>query len=637
MGYYSRNYSLEDYLDTLNESDYLFVANTLLGNISSSTRKKDLNQDIIKFFKNKDNQANILAALDDEDKKYLTFLSIVDEVSYVKIIHFFSSGCSYDVTSKLDDLQNRLLILRIGYYCFINPELKNAISSVINLDNLFGKSKEVVSLPFVDKNVVFAIINLLINDRPSKRELTARQEGKFCSVKATAAKLNKLEKIFPHFKREQIQEFYNKIKSFLLSEKILTLSEDSYIVDVKKVSSLMSLDGLSLITCIIGASNDNIFLRILGNLKYHSIDRSQLISMIDDFTNYNAYSVIADMKSFGAISITDNECSVKINPALANQTVPRSKLNVDSNMEISYYGEPDSSDFLYLFAEIQACDTLVRYIINKSSFSKALDQGVKSTEISNYIGTDRFDQQFAQWEESFSRVKLYDGIVIKSDSTISSVVANHPKLKDHILQNFGNGVLVMNRSTYSKWSAALAYAMDLKHLPSLISGCNEETEESSSFDVNAYIVPDYNITKNTQQIQISSDELREKLLKDAEKKGCLTENVKDLINEKLIVSTSQIGKNFKYPYRQIISGFDYQKKLTAIRTLLRKYSYYYDMPLVKIEFSDESKIIVAKPYDLIRERNNIVLRLYDARDHEEVKVPISTIFKLTVLRWIIYD
>ena len=123
----------------------------------------------------------------------------------------------------------------------------------------------------------------------------------------------------------------------------------------------------------------------------------------------------------------------------------------------------------------------------------------------------------------------------------------------------------------------------------------------------------------------SGERLRLELLKDAEEKGCLTDEVKTLIDARLIVSKSQIGKGFRYASMQTIGGFDYSAKLSAIRALLRKKN----PPLLKLELSDST--ILVQPIELMK--GDGILRVRVLPQGIERSIAVSSIFKATVMRW----
>ena len=67
------------YLNTLDENYYFFIANNILGRISTPFHKPVLNQQILSFLLNEQNREAILSSLDAEERRYLSLLKISGE------------------------------------------------------------------------------------------------------------------------------------------------------------------------------------------------------------------------------------------------------------------------------------------------------------------------------------------------------------------------------------------------------------------------------------------------------------------------------------------------------------------------------------------------------------------------------
>ena len=103
--------------------------------------------------------------------------------------------------------------------------------------------------------------------------------------------------------------------------------------------------------------------------------------------------------------------------------------------------------------------------------------------------------------------------------------------------------------------------------------------------------------------------------------------MKELIKAKLIVSKDQIGKGFKYASMPTISGFDFNAKITAIKSALKGKS-----SLMRIELPNET--VIVKPVEVSKgDARNSVLKVEVLPDGLERNIPVSSIFRITVLRW----
>ena len=89
----------------------------------------------------------------------------------------------------------------------------------------------------------------------------------------------------------------------------------------------------------------------------------------------------------------------------------------DSDLRVSFFGTPDADDILYLFSDVIVCDKLITYAITKDSFFRAIELGLTKTDITAYLGNEN-DSQFSLWQQAFSRLRLYDGILINCTKDI---------------------------------------------------------------------------------------------------------------------------------------------------------------------------------------------------------------------------
>ena len=286
---------------------------------------------------------------------------------------------------------------------------------------------------------------------------------------------------------------------------------------------------------------------------------------------------------------------------------------------------------MFIFADIDVCDRLVRYHVTKSSFTRALDCGLSRKRIQDYLGIPDNDQM-RMWETSFSRITVYDGIVIRCDEQVARIVRIHPQIKDHIISELPGNVFMMDRSDSRQWQEALAYAMDIDDLPIPVSqAVSEDPEKEEQEDEPVLITPP--VPSHTEEKKEDTDweKIREDLLSFASRNGCLTDDVKELINARLIVSESQIGKNFRYATLPSASGFDYNAKLAILRSALRK-SDRYDVPLLRLELTDDELIV--QPLELLKgDVKGSVLKARIMPEGLERSFPVSSIYRVTVLRW----
>ena len=104
-----------------------------------------------------------------------------------------------------------------------------------------------------------------------------------------------------------------------------------------------------------------------------------------------------------------------------------------------------------------------------------------------------------------------------------------------------------------------------------------------------------------------------------------------MISDRIIVSKSQIDKNYRYAGRISVSGFDYNAKLSAIKGALPK-AKNKEADLLELELPSENLIV--QPLEIVRTgQTTSVLRSKVMPDGQDRSISISSIFKVTVLRW----
>ena len=618
------NQEFISYLASLDENYYLFLASSVLGKIPSPFHRPNLSQSILKFLLNKDIQFNILSSLDKTASSYITLIMLLGGASNQSLHNFFINDSYPVLLSKLENLCDRLVLIKqkgekeVLYK--INPVLKDSLESNIFDKNLITQLDKAIKEPcvFVDKNIVFALINLLSNGSVPTREANAH----------LFIKSEKLQKVFPSFDKESIINVYEIIKDYLLSSSAIYIINGQFRINQDKIKTILELDNLSL--CINALEN-----------KYNGIAQGLVNALnlitdcsmkIDSFTRLLSvfcakegldYSLLTnDLVSMGLI-VKKDDC-VALNMQVLKAQDSRSTLQTDSDLIVSYYGQANETDILYLFADIEICDKLISYRITKDSFTRALEYGLTTQAITDYLDcrTSFINNAFDSWQRAFSRLRMYDGIILQCEAQVSALIKVHPQLKQHIIQILDDNIIIMRRSTFSSWQADLAYALDLSHLP-LPYGMEIVKEGSNIFESASYQLIQTNT--NSEKLSLDSwDNIKSSLLESAQKKGILNDNVKELIEAKLIMSESQLSKDFKYPVLPTYSGFDYNAKLTALKNALKSAN-----PVLRLELTDETFIV--KPLELIKGKDNSYLKASILPEGLERNISVSSIFKITVL------
>ena len=610
------------YLNSLDDDYYFFLANTVLGKIPSPFHKPVLNQKILSFLLNEENRSNLLAALDNDDRRYISLILLTGRTPAKLVSRFFSSDSFILLARKLSNLRDRLILLKEENRFRINPVLLDIAEKAFDADLLFGKGRESFQTgAFVDRNILFAVTNLLISGQAPVREANMHH----------FIKSGKLPAVFPQFPERSSITFFSALKKYLLSNGALIIGDGRFLPDRDRMQRILELDPLNLMIQAIDPELGDPIVRSLDALRCRSMDIrrfSTLIQILSDADEEQTNNILNLIECFGFIKIVGS--SVYFNQSVMEPVQERSELRTDSDMKVSFIGNQDPEDILYLFADIEVCDKLISYAITKDSFFRALELGLTRSRIESFLGLGE-QPRFLQWESSFSRLRLYDGILVRCDSDIKTMIERHPDLKDHIVESFGDNLLLMKRSTYALWQQTLSYALDLKHLPVVLDNGDSSQEKSGqdvSFTPFEFMEQERSVTSEKAR---SWEDVSKELLDYAESCGCNLSEIEPLISDRIIVSRSQIDRTFRYAGRISVSGFDYNAKLSAIKGALPK-AKNKEADLLELELPSENLIV--QPLEIVRTGQTAsVLRSKVMPDGQERSISISSIFKVTVLRW----
>ncbi len=608
------------YLNSLDERYYFFIADTVLGKIPTPFHKPVLNQKILAFLTNPDNRRRIKASVDDDEKRYLSFLLIAGRASARQVCRFFSTDSYHAAVTRICSLRDRLLLISSGRTYMINPVMKDIAEELFDPDLMLGKDTvQAEARPFADRNVLFAFLNILTNGSVPVREANTHH----------FMKSGRLEKVFPQFGKDDSLRMFTLIRSLALKTGAIRSGGGRFILERSNASALIKNSPLGLLMKAVPHADSEAVSRVLGLMGTHGMDSrafTSLYSVISGMDDPACGQVLEDFMAFGFI--VEKQGRLFLNPSVREAPAPQSHPGMDSDMEVSFFGTPSENDILYMFADINVCDRLVRYNVTKGSFTRALELGLTRKEIEDYLGVSD-NEQLRMWEMSFGRVSVYDGIVIRCDDQVGRIMKMHPQIKDHIIRELADGVFLMDRSTYQSWEQELAHAIDMPHLPVPVTSGSEQIPG----------IPDSEEEPVLQSPPAASADrpaedwnaIREDLLSYAAQTGCLSDDVRGLIDARLILSRSQIGKDFRYATLPSASGFDYNAKLSILRAALKKNSSE-DFPLMRLEMSDE--VLIAQPVELMKgDSKGSVIKVRILPDDMERSIPVSSIFRITVLRW----
>ncbi len=632
-------------LSSVEEEYYYFLATNILGRLPSPFNRQQVNRSILSFFLNQDNLTAQISAIGDREKQILALIYLLKEVEDAQLLAFCPEMPYYVLSLRLENLCDRLLLFKLKKTYVLNPLLEpflesyissskakimydsaihaNGMDTVVYFSAMLKDSPSggKTNVPYADSNTARAIFNLLINGAVPQREANLHH----------FIKSGKLKLIFPRFEEKQGIHLFELYKNLALGTKTVERNGEHVALNFEKCKKLLQQStydlNMSALEAKDGPSSAWACNKALTILNYFPTSVEYLCRLINSFKpNTDVKVLFEDLKALGLVYL-DKEVAF-FNTSVLEKPLERSALTINTDLTVSYYGNPEPTDLLFLFANIQTCDNLVVYAITRDSFARALDLGLSKKTIEDYLNNEELTKSlFDQWEAAVSRIKLYDGIILNCTNELAVIVKGIPEISDHIMKEFSANLFLMRRSTYGSWSKALAKAIDLEALPTPVTEPLASSEQSfvSCTNYSAQFTTLPQETANFSNL-LDWQQQEQELLAEAKKKGCLSPELEELITSKLIISKSQIGKDFRYSKLPSASGFDYNAKLSLIKKACGS-----KPRILRLELNDENLVVF--PTSVVKNENGkAILKAKVIPSGEERNISIGSVFKVSLSR-----
>jgi len=608
----------------MDEKTYFKIASTLLGKISTPFNKQTLNEKLLAFFQNSENQKNIISSITEDEMEILSIIYLYAPANFYQVNAFLLEQSELLIQLKIDNLCDRLIIILTPQGFYINPLLLDTIE---DLFLSLPTAKYAKNIPYANTNVFRAMVNLLISGAVPQREASLHH----------FYKNDKFFQIFPTFKPESLTRIFLLYRKMLYEKHILDKNATHPSLNRALCKTLFSFTNFDLNLAAINATYGEalevslaLALMILNKYPMHRNNFNALIAYNKgvDTSIDEVKRLIQDAIFLGIIYEIDDY--IYFNTSILDSQLEMSPLTIDSNLMVSYFGNPNEDDILYLFSNIQKCDNLITYSITKSSYARAIDLGLRRDDINNYLQTNELDSTFKQWEDSFFRVRIYDGLVVQCTPEIATLMTKIPELSENIIEKLGDNLFFMKRSTQKEWSKVLAKALDLKDLPAPIEEQVKNDDSNIAFTRIEMEVFEEKKSKYRQDIT-SWNDTKKALLEDALNKDCLSPELETLIESKRIVSKNQIGKDFKYEKMPSAGGLNYNAKIALIKSALGKSSAKQKQKPkpMRLELMDEK--ILAFPLEIRGSGVKAVLIASTLPEGEIRTIPLKSIFSVTLI------
>ena len=543
--------------------------------------------------------------LNSEQKIITLILLLTDEgnkCNINSICEFYKDELKETVLFLIQNLKRKKFISIKNDVIELNEESKNIMRKYYSLSCLFGRKKSYTyKAKTIDSNVIRATVNLMINDTIPIREANLHHVNKS----------GKLKKVFPSLYNAD-NNFFFIIRKFLLDSRSVYIQHLKYIPDFSNCSFVFSLTALQLLIYIskiyLGENADLIVKNVIKMLSENPVSEAGLLKIIDlmiikytneekKITNREILNFLIDMKAVGQI-----EDGYYVNSTLQIKEQEGQSI-CDSDLCITYSDKLDKKDKLYLFADVEKCDEVNIYHITKDSFSRAIELNMTLEEITNYINNSSVYSILSSWNESLNRVKIYEGITVKCTDYIYRIITEIPTIKKEILQDLGNGIIVLKSSNFETWNKTLSQALDLK--TPLVPFSEKIFNSGYKLDNYASSYPEY-ISLNEENLTKKNDN-----------------NISDM-NNGLTNGRDELCKYFNYGPVENVSGMDYAGKISLIKQSVKEKN-----SVLLIENSTEKKF-TCHPLEIIKtEDSGSLVRICILPDGEEIIISISGIYRIT--------
>lgn len=606
-------------LSSMEEENYLRIASTILGKVPMPFNKQSVGRSILSFFMNEENRRNVVASIAEHEKPMLRLIGVLGSASTGQLEAFCCNTNHYMLMLQLDGLCDRLLLFKTGTCFSINPILEDDVGGLC----LNGNRPRPSRTPIVDQNILRAVMNLLTNGSVPQRDANIHH----------FYKSGRLEMVFPQFSHSQ--RMFELIRHLVVQTHAVARKGCHATVDKAAAKMLLSMTPLDICMAAIhtwyGANAPKAAEDAMCVLGEFPMDGKRLAMFISATTEIGKPAImVQDMEALGLVCRNPGCEELSVNEAMADPLVPMSGFTIDSNLSVSYYGVPDEDDILYLFSDIQKCDSLVEYSITKGSFSRALGMGIGREDIECYLKDPSVHACLEIWEKSCSRVKLYDGIALQCSQEVSFLLGNIPELSSSIVARISDGVFIMKRSNEEQWKGVLSKALDMDDIPIAEEGGNADGQPSW-FLPKHYEPPKGGNIANDEPLHGSLDweAIKADLLAYAQEQGCLSPELENLVESRRIVSKSQISKAFRYEKPQSAGGLDFNAKLVLLRKAISKKDGQ-SVKVMKLDLLDEEVLVV--PMSLQGSGSKSMLKAVVLPSGSERMIPIGTIFQVTLVR-----
>ncbi len=500
------------YFIRLDDSDFLMTMRLYLGEVKTPYNKQKLLEQLEAFLRNEETQKNIVALLSKKDILLLSAIKFISGANIESLKEFFGNDFNEEKTlMALQELKSRLLIYedsssrRFDSTYKINPILSQTLDEVLSAKNLCPEYSSPIEIPdasecasaelvaaflsYVAKNKSICKLDGTFKKR-AEDELKEKFPGQIERLKLLSRAFVNLELIKES--EGSLELNWNEIEAFSElenCEQMVYLLAAIPVHSSKERTRLYAEIFLNALNAIPqNGFSKNVFLRYIyllcakNSLEYFSYSKPSRFSKIVQSHEQGAdlqsepetlnefFERLLDYaETLGMVNVLEKNISENFSDKIIfknpNFSAPnpdalkQAMLKIDSAFNITLMqGFTPSNIFpLVKFADIVKFDTVAQFEINKDSAIRALDCGMDSKKIieflqenSNLKLPEPLEISLKEWEDAYNSISIYKGFVIKLDEKSAALAERNSHLKQHIFEQLAPGIFLLDCADEAK-------------------------------------------------------------------------------------------------------------------------------------------------------------------------------------------
>ena len=607
-------------LAMLPDSRFFDMLRAYLGKIKTPYNKQNLIEQLSSFFCREQNRKNLLTLLDDFDEKIITAIVLVPEATEEKLICFFSGEyTSSEIAARLSNLTDRLIIYKDEsnkddpQRLYVNPLLEDLLASRIDIARIIPEAQYASRTEggsfSISPEFIAAVISY-IAERPDlckadgslKKIDAARLETVFACGTAPVQTLITALLNLSLIKRNEsgIAVDYARSLSFaelspkkqyayLAAASSASLDREglrSYAELVLDISASVPDSGLTkrvLLRCmsLLGSSvREQRRFRALIDRSHGKRDdgsdvRPPFERIVDAAETFGLFTVAGKTKEGDAIYRVEKTLSDEEKADTSARFV-----SINSGFTVTLLpGLPLKALLpLSIFLRVVNFDTTVEFEIDKASVIRAFDFGYTAETISSLLEKyavhgvpQNLRVSIEDWQQLYSSAVLYKGYVLKLDEKNSKLIEKNPKAARFIQTKLAEGVYLLNIRS-DEDAAAFGKEVGFDCIGKIKTDAADRTPPSFPPIGNGE-----NRFKAMRKENASRPEKkqRDKLLTDLHRtlasldlSKAQKENLSARIDNKIILSTEQLGKDTVRTESAEAGGMDFLGKVRLVESAI---------------------------------------------------------------------